>query len=203
MAATISWGQPNIGIFKYPAGTSSFEVGKDSLFTKVDTPANGTTSIEVEDGEKHEAEIEGGQIEAVKYDADKYQLVFDIRRAAGRKTLANDKDGVINGTFAFVIQPEDENAPGVLIEAATLKKSPAYSSADGIMDHYVSDVLLPLKGNSVKIGSVSWGTGVSSSGVVTTLASIVSANSMAVGTSAKAAIKVADESYTDTAASQQ
>lgn len=156
MAVVISWGKPNLLYAKYTGSEAGQSLDKiTSKFTKVDTPVNGTTSINVEDGEKHEAEIEGGQVEAVKYDADKFQLQFDIRRAAGRKVLANDKDGVIAGTYAFVIQPEDPSAPAVLIEATSLKKSPNYASADGLTDHYVADVLVPSTGNSIKIGTAS------------------------------------------------
>lgn len=156
--ANISWGKCALLFAKHADGASGYQYAIDSIKSKfilADTPANGTTAINITEGEKHEAEIEGGDVEAVKYDADKFELQFDIRRAQGRKLIAVDTNGTIAGTWAFAVQPEDPNAPALLIEAASLKRTPNYSSTDGLTDHYVASCVSPSTGNTVKIGTVS------------------------------------------------
>lgn len=155
--ADISWGKCTIGVSKYSSDKTEFDFTElGTSFHVIDTPVNGSTTINIEEGEKHEAEIEGGGNEAVRYDDDKISVEFDVRRAAGRKLIAgNGKIGQIDGTYMLAIQPESTTAPSILIEAANLKRSISFTSADGIYDHYVFDALVPKTGQAVKIGQLS------------------------------------------------
>lgn len=156
--ATISWGKCSILFAKHDDSATGYQYSLENIkkkFILADTPANRTTNINITDGEKHEAEVEGGGVEAVLFDDDKFELQFDIRRAAGRKLIAVDVNGTIGGTWAFAVQPQDPNAPAILVEAAALNRTPNYASTDGLIDHYVASCLKPATGNTVKIGTVS------------------------------------------------
>lgn len=150
--ATISWGKCNIAIAEHKDASGAF--AETSPFYEIATPVNGSTSVNIEDGEKHEAEIEGGGNEAVRYDDDKVSVEFDVRRAKGRLTVGTDGKfiGQIPGEYAFVLQPEDPTAPGILLERCTIKRGLSFTSSDGIYDHYTLDALVPNKGGAVKIG---------------------------------------------------
>ena len=155
--AEISWGKCTIVVGKYDANKTEFdftELGTVKMAI-VDTPVNSSTTINIDEGEKHEAEIEGGSNEAVRSDDDKISVEFDIRRAKGRKVIAGGgKIGQIDGTYMLGLQPENPAAPSILVEAASLKRTISYNSADGIFDHYVFDALVPKVGQPVKIGQL-------------------------------------------------
>ena len=155
--AEISWGKCSLLVGKYAAGvTSDFEIEKlGTNCVMVDTPVNSSTTINIEEGEKHEAEIEGGDNEAVRSDADKYSVEFDIRRAKDRPVIGANGLGQQDGTFVIGIQPENPAAPSILIEAASVKRGISYTSSDGIYDHYTADAIVPKDGKAVKIGILS------------------------------------------------
>lgn len=160
--AKISWGKCNLLVCNIPDNVSEYDVANYPKFIKVDTPVNGSTTINIEDGEKHEAEIEGGDNEAVRYDNDKFSLEFDIRRAADRPTIGkNAALGNQSGVYAFALQAEDPSAPSILVEAANVKRGISFTSADGIYDHYVVDAITPKDAKALKIGIVSMGTNTS------------------------------------------
>lgn len=152
--AVISWGKCELLVGMYDTnGDGSIESLKRAM-KKLATPVNGSTSINIEEGEKHEAEIEGGGNEAVKYDKDKFSIEFDIRRAKGRATIGTGgtRLGQLPGEWALALQAEDPTAPSILVERSNIKHTLSYTSTDGIYDHYVVDALEPKEGDSIKIG---------------------------------------------------
>lgn len=135
--ALISWGGCTIWISKLDAQ------GAPTTWTKVPTPAEGTTTLEVSKGDKKEAKVEGGLLEAVKYNKNTYSLSFEVRAMDGRDKIAEDTDGVIAGEYALKLQPEDKLADGIRIDRGILSMEPSYSSDEGIKWKYTLDALIP------------------------------------------------------------
>lgn len=134
--ATISWGKPKLWLAKLVNGTPS-------VWKPVPTPADGTTQLNTTKGEKKEAKIEGGEVEAVKYNRNNFSLEFIIRALGGREKLAPDDDGVIEGEYALKLQPEDPTVTGLYIPRGVLSFEPTYNAADGVQWKYTLDALVP------------------------------------------------------------
>lgn len=143
--AVISWGKPRIKIGKYQANGNA-----PSSWTEVPTPVEGSTELSVSKGDKKEAKIEGGEAEAVRYGANTYELLFSVRDAKDRTPFVTDVDGVIEGEYAIVLQPEDPKANGIQIDKCVLSAEVSYSSEEGIVRKYTASVLKPKTGSQVK-----------------------------------------------------
>ena len=134
--ATISWGKPKLWLAKLANGVPT-------TWKAVPTPADGTTQLNTTKGEKKEAKIEGGEVEAVKYNRNNFSLEFIIRALGGREKLAEDDDGVIAGEYALKLQPEDPSVTGLYIPRGVLSFEPSYTAADGVQWKYTLDALVP------------------------------------------------------------
>ncbi len=156
----ISWGKPTIKYVAYTNGT----IGSGAK--QFPTPADGTTQLTSEKGDKMEALIEGGEPEAVKYKRGKYSLEFQVRLGQGRigndgkvkETLTNDtgtgliegEDGKVDGEWTVQLVAEDTGAPGFTMPRAVCSYTDNYSAADGIIRTYTFDSLKPTTGNQIK-----------------------------------------------------
>lgn len=120
----------------------------------LDTPAEGTTTLETTKGDKKEAKIEGGENEDVRYAKSTYVLNLTIRALKGRKKPIADSDGIIDHNFAVAIVPEDPACYGVLIDKSKPSVTDTYSAEEGIQWAYAFDALKPETGDQVKIGVV-------------------------------------------------
>lgn len=138
----LSWGKCTIWI-----GKLGEEDAAPSEWTKVPTPVENSTVLTATKGDKTEAKVEGGEVEAVKYGKNTYSLAFNIRAAKGRKKPVEDKNGTIDGNYAVKLQPEDPTVEGLDIKKATLSMLPSFSTADGTIWQYTADVLLPEDGS--------------------------------------------------------
>lgn len=143
--AEISWGKPRIKIGKYQANGSA-----PNSWTEADTPVEGSTELSTNEGDKVEAKIEGGGAEAIRYGASTSELLFSIRAAKDRAPLVPNKDGIIEGEYALLLQPENPQAPGIQIDKCVLSCQMTYSSTDGIVYKYKASVLKPKTGDMVK-----------------------------------------------------
>ena len=135
---TLAWGTPLIEALALSDTNKAWK--------KFPTPAEGTTTLNVTQGEKMEAKIEGGTNEAVKYKANTYQLVFNIRQANDRTVMDDfikDKDGVVEGEYAIRITPENSAAVHALIRRASVNVQLNYTPADGWTKIYTFDALKP------------------------------------------------------------
>ena len=72
----LSWGKCKIWIGKL--GDSDTP---PSSWTEVPTPVENSTVLTGTKGDKTEAKVEGGEVEAVKYGKNTYTLTFNIRAA--------------------------------------------------------------------------------------------------------------------------
>lgn len=142
-----AWGKCTIWIAKLINGVPS-------EWKKMYTPVEGSTQLNTTKGEKKEAKIEGGDNEAVKYAKSTYALVFNIRAGledgTQREKPFDDNDGVIEGEYALMLQPENPLVAGLHLERGTLSCEDTYTSADGVVWIYTFDALKPKEGDTVK-----------------------------------------------------
>jgi hypothetical protein len=146
--AVLSWGKPKIAIRKINGD------GTYGDFILLNTPVEGTTELTTTKGDKTEAKIEGGENEAVRYARNTYALAATIRGAKNRKKPVGDSDGVIDGEYQVFLQPEDETAPGMVMQRSTLSVEETFTAADGLQWAYTADALKPESGED----QVQWGT---------------------------------------------
>ncbi len=144
MAITPSWGKPRI--FAQKVGTTEI--------IEFPTPVEGSTTLETTEGEKTEAKIEGGENEAVKYAKSTYALKYQIRLAADRMKAIADADGIIDGLWTIILQPQDTTALGICIDRSTIKAMDSFTAADGALVDYTADALSAPTGNQIKWGTV-------------------------------------------------
>lgn len=138
----LSWGKCKIWIGKLGDSDAA-----PSSWTEVPTPVENSTVLTGTKGDKTEAKVEGGEVEAVKYGKNTYTLTFNIRAAKGRAKPVEDKNGTIEGNYAIKLQPEDATVEGLDIKKTTLSMLPSFSTAEGTIWQYTADVLLPADGS--------------------------------------------------------
>ena len=141
--AIILWGKPTFTVTAV-GGASADQSAK----LTIPTPVEGSTSLTTETGEKHEALVEGGGNEAVRYDKNKYTLEFSVRVAAGRDMPFEDKssDGRVTGTYKFVIKGEDTASPTMTLNEGSVRYEDEMSLSDGAARHYYVEALVPTPG---------------------------------------------------------
>jgi hypothetical protein len=142
-----SWGKPTILVADLDA--SSF------AWTKVYTPADGSTQLTTTQGDKAELLAEGGGVEDTKYTRSKYALQYIIRALKGRKKPIKDNDGVVKHNYALILQPEDPACSGILIQLSNVNVQNTFTAAEGKGWQFTHDaLLLEDETNQVKDGVV-------------------------------------------------
>lgn len=144
--ALLSWGKPGLETTPSVGGAP----GASAKWDAIDTPKDGTTKLTASAGTETEALEEGGDLVDVRTGKNKYQLEFDLFVKKGGTRPFADQDGIISGEHAFRIFPEDDECEGIQIDRATVRVEENYSTADGILLHYVIKVLKPKTGKMVK-----------------------------------------------------
>ena len=140
--AQLSWGKPTIE-FAECNGAEALEfkpLGYD--------PVEGSTKFTPTKGEKKEAKVEGGEVEAVKYAKSTFAFEFEVRAAKGRTKPIPDLDGVIEGEYAFRLTPEDPECEGILIDRSIVSLEETFDAAEGKKWKYTVDVLKPADGGA-------------------------------------------------------
>lgn len=131
--AILSWGKPKLF-------AKNLDV-EGSEWIQFPTPVVDSTELAPTKGEKKEAKIEGGENEDVKYAKNTYALTCAIRAAKGRKKPIADEDGVINGNWAFVLQPEDPTTQGFVMRKSTASLEDSFTAAEGGNWAYTFDAI--------------------------------------------------------------
>lgn len=144
--AVILWGKPTITVTAVGGASAD-----QSANLTIPTPVEGSTGLSTETGEKHEALVEGGGNEAVRYDRNKYTFEFAVRFAAGRTMPFEDKshDGRITGTYQFVVKGEDATSPTMTIAEGSVRFEDEVSLTDGAARHYFVESLVPQSGDQI------------------------------------------------------
>lgn len=143
--ALLSWGKCAIETTASVDGAPNEETWKG-----VDVPKDSTTKLTPTAGTETEALEEGGDLVDSRTGKNKYQFEFDHFVKKGKKRAWEDNDGLIEGEHAFRVTPEDEECEGIQIDRCTLRLEDSYSTADGILLHYVAKILKPKTGKMVK-----------------------------------------------------
>lgn len=128
----LSWGKPRIFVQSLADG---------SAVRELNTPVDDSTNLETTEGDKTEAKIEGGEIEAVRYDKSTYKLACQIRLKAGDKMPFANKDGVVSGNYKVWLKPEEAEAYGIHMPQAHVSLKISYTANDGILVDLSFDAL--------------------------------------------------------------
>ena len=156
--ATILWGKPLITVTVVNSTNASSRL-------TIPTPVEDSTTLTTERGEKHEANIEGGGAEAVRYDKGKFTLEFAVRFAKERHMPFSDvsHDTKVGGTYGFVISdPDDTSAPSCNLHESEVTYEAALDADDGARRHFFCESVVPSGGGD----QITWtdGSAVANSG---------------------------------------
>lgn len=130
--------------------TTSTNGTPGSSWTALPVPKQDTTQLTATAGDQVDATEEGGDIVDSRTSKNTYELVFDLFVKKGETRPFEDADGIIAGEHAIRLTPEDEECEGFQIDRCTLRVEESYTSADGILLHYVARALKPATGKTVK-----------------------------------------------------
>lgn len=142
--AILSWGKPTIQFKDANAADTP------SNWRTIDTPKADTTKLNIEAGQEITAIEEGGEVVDSRTAKNTYSFEFDLFCKKGVERPFVDVDGLIQGEFSIRLIPEDPSAPGFQIDRASLRVEQSYTTADGIILHYVAKALKPANGKQVK-----------------------------------------------------
>lgn len=141
----LSWGKCRVFVA---------DVSQDNPeWTELPTPVEESTQVTPTKGDKKEAKVEGGENEDVRYAKNTYVIAANIRAAKGRKRPLKDTDGLIAGTYAIAILPEDEECTGAAVENSAASVEDSFTAADGAIWAYNFDALKSPNGRN----QVNWG----------------------------------------------
>lgn len=144
----LAWGKNRHWLNKLTNGEPS------ETYIEIPTPADGTFQLNPTKGDKKEAIIEGGDVEAVKYNKNKHAVEFEIRQGnedgTPRKKPIEDEDGVIPGEYRYINQPENPDVEGIVIDRCVVSCEDSLNMTDGGRWKYTIDALKPKTGNQVK-----------------------------------------------------
>lgn len=145
--SVLSWGKP---LIETADSTNGAPATGASAWKAIDTPKKDTTKLTPTAGEESEALEEGGELVDSRTSKNKYTFEFDLFVKKGKTRPFEDNDGVITGEHAIRVTPEDDACEGIQIDRCTLRVEQNYSTAEGILLHYVAKVLKPATGKMVK-----------------------------------------------------
>lgn len=123
------------------------------------TPVENSTQLTTTKGDKKEAKIEGGEVEAVKYNKNTYSLAAQIRIGLEngkmvRNKPIEDSDGVIDGEYELWLQPENPDGLGMHMANCHLSVEDSFTTEDGILLTYTFDALKTTGHDQVEWGKV-------------------------------------------------
>jgi hypothetical protein len=142
-SVTLKWGKVTIEIAQIVAGV----IG---AFTKIFTPVKGSFALNVEEGDKLEAFVEGGERIAVKKNVNRYSFEFQVYITNDLPKPIADVDGVIAGEYAIRVTPEDATLTGFLMERAAVSVTETFTSEEGHRATYTFEALKPETGAMLK-----------------------------------------------------
>lgn len=142
--SVLSWGKCTLQT------ATSTNGAPGTTWTDIDTPKEDTTKLTATAGTEKTATEEGGDIVDVLYGKNTYQLEFDLFVKKGGTRPFTGNDGIVSGEHAFRVVPADDACEGIQIDRSVVRVEESYSTADGILLHYVAKCLKPAEGNTVK-----------------------------------------------------
>ena len=154
----ISWGKPDVFF-----GAQGSTFGADTFdFEKAATPAEDSTQLTGQQGEKVEAKIEGGAAEDTKYKDPTLELVMKIRMAKEdsgslrRLPTALYKSGstteYTKDKVAVCVIPENPAAPGFFCAACSVSIIETYTASEGAFWEITLSINVPTSGKAIQWG---------------------------------------------------
>lgn len=140
----ISWGRPKIEVSKLDAD------GNPTVWVQVDNPAEDTSKLNAEAGDKKEAKGEGGEIVDSKTGKNKYTFEFELYAKKGKSKPIEDEDGVVAGNYAVRLTPEDTTQEGFIIDKSSVSVTDGWDAAIGKKWKYTFNGLDPKAGRICK-----------------------------------------------------
>ena len=128
----LSWGKPRIFVKALVDG---------GVLRELPTAVEGSVNLETTEGDKTEAKVEGGEIEAVRYNKSTYKLSMQIRMKAGSKMPFANQDGLVNDNYEVTLAPENAEAYGFRMNEAKVSVKTSFTTADGILVDVAFDAL--------------------------------------------------------------
>lgn len=145
--AVINWGKPKLEICKLVNG----EIPAASpQWTRIDTPVDGTTTLEMEEGDKTEALEEGGGVVDTYIKKGRISLTFELYEKKGSEKPIEDDDGIIADNYAIRLTPEDTACNGYILKKCAVSFRQSFTAADGGRWIYTFDALTPSTGKMLE-----------------------------------------------------
>lgn len=123
-------GKPTIFIAKCD------EDGNLEPWEQIDTPKEGTTSMETSEGDKTEYIEEGGGLVDSYQKTAKYSLSFELFPKKNVKKPIEDRNGVILDNYAIKVIPEDHTCYAFILWRCSVSCVETYNVTDGLMWKY-------------------------------------------------------------------
>ncbi|MDR1223689.1 MAG: hypothetical protein LBL07_12560 [Tannerella sp.] len=137
------WGKMTVQIARLTAGVAG-------AFTDVFTPVQGSFALNVEEGNKLEAFIEGGERIASRKDANKYTLEFQVYLGGDLAKPIEDVDGVISDEYAIRVIPENAALEGFLMGRTAVSVIESFTAEEGHRATYTFEALKPATGKMME-----------------------------------------------------
>lgn len=133
----LSWGKCKAVVTPL-SGYGVSDENEDGIQTAITFKSivQNSTSLETAEGEKTEARIEGGGLEAMLQGEDTYTLTFQERIGSEDQVRLINRNGVVDGIFQIDIIPANRAAKKLTVCHASAHVALSYSSADGIIATY-------------------------------------------------------------------
>lgn len=128
--AVLSYGKPTIEIAELDADDNM------APWVKIDTPKDGTTSMETQEGDNTEYLEEGGGLVDSYRKASKYTLNFELYAKKGYQKPITDVNGVVTKNYAVRLTPEDPETYGFVLYKCSVSCVSTHTVADGMMWKY-------------------------------------------------------------------
>lgn len=137
------WGKAPSAIAKKKAD------GTYDAFKRLPECVENALNLTTTKGEKKEAKVEGGGVEAVKYGHNTYALSMSFRRGTVNGVPVSfpfeedEVDGVVAGIYALRVQPEDKTSGGLSVKEVVISTEDTYTAADGAIKVVTFDFIKP------------------------------------------------------------
>ena len=144
-------GKPKVEIAKSVNGAPSGD------WNEIDTPVEGSTSLETNEGTDLEAKEEGGEVVDRIAAASTYTLSFELFKKVNVPFPFVDNGGVVAGEYAVRVSSgvPGRTDPVFQIDRAVVKSSSLYSVNDTLRKRYTFTALKPASGATLKITGIS------------------------------------------------
>lgn len=140
----LMWGKAPAAIAKQKADGTTYDA-----FKRLPECVENALQLSTTKGEKKEAKVEGGGVEAVRYSKNTYSLSMSFRRGTIKGQPVkfpfeeDEVDGVVEGIYYLRVQPEDKTSGGLSVREVIISTEDTYTAADGAIKIVTFDFIKP------------------------------------------------------------